>query len=223
MNYPLSNEYTWAVLNAIEESAKFYNKKKPFKRPWFYWHVIQQVSLDGLWLEFGTGSGDSAANIAKMMEKKWPNNLLHTFDSFEGLPEPWVRGKNDIMRVGKYAQKNWQKYLDGFLEENPNVRVIAGMFQDTLEGFLQEHDGVCAFIHIDCDLYSSTKYVLDCLGDRIVPQTVIIFDEFYNYPNYLDHEFKAWMEYSMAHLDTMNGSAYFACVPDGHQVALKVI
>jgi len=30
--------------------------------------------------------------------------------------------------------------------------------------------------------YSSTKTVFDTLADRIVPGTVIVFDEFFNYP-----------------------------------------
>jgi hypothetical protein len=49
-----------------------------------------------------------------------------------------------------------------------------------------------AFIHIDCDLYSSTKAVLSGLSHRIVPGTVIVFDEYFNYPNWQQHEFRAF-------------------------------
>jgi predicted O-methyltransferase YrrM len=223
MNILDSDGYIESVSQAIEKSAKFYNKKKPSKKPWLYWHVLQQVSLSGLWLEFGTGSGETAVYLSRIMKEQNQDGILYTFDSFEGLPEPWDRGNNDTYEIGRFAQKNWHKYLDVFLEENPNVEVIVGMFQDTLERFLQEHDGVCAFIHIDCDLYSSTKHVLNCLADRIVPGTIILFDEFYNYPNYLEHEFKAWKEYTVEHVGRINGSIYFGSVPDGHQVALKVI
>jgi len=48
---------------------------------------------------------------------------------------------------------------------------------------------------LDADLYSSTKFVLDKLHDRIVKGTVISFDEIYNYPEYADHEIKAWVEF----------------------------
>ena len=51
-------------------------------------------------------------------------------------------------------------------------------------------------MHIDADLYSSTKYVFDNIEDRIVPGTVISFDEVYNNQVYLDHEMKAWVEFA---------------------------
>ena len=68
--------------------------------------------------------------------------------------------------------------------------------QDTLEEFLDEHPEPIAYLHIDADLYSSTKYVFDNIEDRIVPGTVISFDEVYNNQVYLDHEMKAWVEFA---------------------------
>jgi predicted O-methyltransferase YrrM len=215
--------YDEAVLQAIETSEKFLRDGKPEKKPWFYWRTIEQVSLDGLWLEFGTGSGESTANLAAMQKRTHPNRIFYTFDWFQGLPEKWVRGENDICDVGAFSALEWESNIHEFLEANDNVKVIIGLFQDTLGGFLEKHNGVCAFIHVDCDLYSSTKYVLDTLGKRIVPGTVIIFDELYNYPNYLEHEWKAWKEYLASHSGRIKGCVYLARVPDGHQVALKVI
>ena len=34
---------------------------------------------------------------------------------------------------------------------------------------------------MDCDLYSSSKYVLEAYGHRLRPQSIILFDEFFNY------------------------------------------
>ena len=51
-----------------------------------------------------------------------------------------------------------------------------------------------AFIHVDCDLYESTRCVLELLEDRIVPGTIIVFDEYFNYPNWQEHEFRAFQE-----------------------------
>jgi hypothetical protein len=51
-----------------------------------------------------------------------------------------------------------------------------------------------AFMHMDADLYSSTKTVFDTLADRIVPGTVIVFDEFFNYPGWKRGESKAFAE-----------------------------
>ena len=49
---------------------------------------IEQISDDGLILEFGVYSGDTINHIAKQL----PNRKVHGFDSFEGLPENWKAG-----------------------------------------------------------------------------------------------------------------------------------
>ena len=54
-----------------------------------------------------------------------------------------------------------------------------------------------SFIHVDCDLYSSTKYVLDSLKHMIKPGCILVFDELVNYPGYEgdNGELRAWYEF----------------------------
>lgn len=61
--------------------------------------------------------------------------------------------------------------------------------------FAANQRGPAAFLHIDCDLYSSTANIFASLGDRIVPGTILMFDEYFNYPNWQAHEHKAFMEF----------------------------
>ena len=35
----------------------------------------------------------------------------------------------------------------------------------------------------------------DLVGDRLAPDAVLVFDEFFNYPGWQQHEFRAWMEF----------------------------
>ena len=51
------------------------------------------------------------------------------------------------------------------------------------------------FIHIDCDLYSSTKTIFDLLKERIKPGCVLVFDEYFNHPSWEEDEYKAFMEF----------------------------
>jgi len=77
-----------------------------------------------------------------------------------------------------------------------NVKLIKGLFEDTIDAFLIDYNiDKISLIHIDCDLYSSTKTVLDHIRDKIVSGTIIIFDEYFNYPNWQIHEFKAFQEF----------------------------
>jgi hypothetical protein len=76
----------------------------------------------------------------------------------------------------------------------PNVILHKGWFDETLPDFVAENPGPVAFLHVDCDLYSSTKTIFQYVGDRIVPGTVIVFDEYFNYPGWREHEHKAFQE-----------------------------
>ena len=51
------------------------------------------------------------------------------------------------------------------------------------------------FLHIDSDLYSSCKTIFDLLGPRLGPGTVILFDEYFNFPHWEEAEIKAFQEY----------------------------
>ena len=143
-------------------------------------YVKNSEYKDKLFLEFGTYKGELINFCSSLI----PEAKFYGFDSFEGLPESfsiWKRGRFDIK--GKLPKVN------------KNVSLIKGYFNETLPKFLEEHKEEAAFIHIDCDLYSSTKTVFDNIYDRIVPNTVIQFDEYYNYPGWRNHEFKAFQEF----------------------------
>ena len=63
------------------------------------------------------------------------------------------------------------------------------MFADTLP---KAQLGVLDFVHIDCDIYSSTKTVFEHIEVR--DGTIILFDEYWGYEDYRNHERKAFME-----------------------------
>lgn len=147
------------------------------------WHRYLSGITTGQALEFGVWNGRSINYMAEVR----PDALFHGFDSFEGLPEPWVRGhpaghfKTDVSKV---------KWRD-------NVRIHAGWFNDTLPPFMSEQprrrvEGV----HIDCDLGSSTRTVLGMLTPWLLEdKPLLLFDELYNYPGYEEHEFRAFLDW----------------------------
>jgi hypothetical protein len=145
-------------------------------------HAIQQVGVDGLWLEFGVSTGGSIKWITSLTER-----MVYGFDWFEGLPEDWVLGD------GYYPYPRGSfRGRPSFTR--PNMTLLVGLFQETLPAFLSAQTGPVAFVHVDCDLYSSTRYVLQTLRDRFVAGTVIAFDDLFNYPNYAHHEMQALLE-----------------------------
>ena len=144
------------------------------------YYAISQITVTGLILEFGVFKGSTISLIANTLNK----NIVYGFDSFEGLPETWRPG----FEKGTFS-------LQTLPDVPENVSLIKGMFDKTLPIFLKEHKEYISFIHIDCDLYSSAKYVLFSLLDRITRGTVIVFDEFYNYLGWEHGEYKAFFEF----------------------------
>ena len=65
-----------------------------------------------------------------------------------------------------------------------------------LPEFLAAHpDDSVAFLHVDCDIYSSTVTVLRTLAPRLKPGAILVFDEYFNYPNWQRHEWRAFQEF----------------------------
>ena len=146
--------------------------------------LTNQVSKSGLFLEFGVFEGESINFCADLA----PTKTFTGFDSFEGLPETWG---------GKEAKGHFD--LNGKLPQvRKNVELNKGWFDDSLPKFLEKNTNDVAFLHIDCDLYSSTKTIFDNLKNKIKIGTIIVFDEYFNYPNWQKHEYKAFQEFVQA-------------------------
>ena len=172
--------------------------------------AINSISIeDGLILEFGVWKGESINYIAK----KLPSKKVNGFDSFEGLPEMWRDGldKNVFQISDKVLTK--LKFLD-------NIVLIKGYFDETLPAFFENINLPISFMHIDSDLYSSAKTIFDIAGKLIQGGTVIVFDEFFNYPGWEIGEFKAFSEF----INEKNLRYKFITYNQRHeQVALKIV
>jgi hypothetical protein len=144
-------------------------------------YSISQITLDGLIMEFGVYKGETINFIADLL----PNRQIYGFDSFEGLPETW-----------RYNFYKGTFKLDNLPKVKENVVLVKGWFEESLPKFIEKHRNTPAsFIHIDCDLYSSTKTVFNYLKNNIAAGTIIVFDEFFNYIGWEDGEFKAFYEF----------------------------
>ncbi len=143
--------------------------------------AMDRMPNDGGILEFGVANGKSISFIAGLTGRP-----IHGFDSFEGLPDDWP-GRHE--ERGHYS-------TGGRLPDVPShVTLVPGLFEETLPAFLADDDRKAAFIHMDCDLYVSTRMVLEHLGPRIVVGTVIVFDEYFNHVGWRQNEFRAFQEF----------------------------
>ena len=172
-----------ALLEAAEYAGKHMAKAfKSHDKHEVLLHTLEHVPKGGLVLEFGVWTGRTINTIAERVGR---SRTVHGFDSFEGLPEDWY---------GAYKEGTF--HTGGKLPKvRSNVVLHKGWFDKTLPDFASSQSEKIAFLHIDCDLYSSTKTIFEFLGDRILPGTVILFDEYFNYPGWREHEYKAFKEF----------------------------
>jgi predicted O-methyltransferase YrrM len=62
--------------------------------------------------------------------------------------------------------------------------------------------------------------VLEQVGPRLRPGSVVVFDEFFNYPGWEAHEARAWAEYTAAHDLAFRYEAY---THDNEQVVVRLV
>lgn len=86
--------------------------------------------------------------------------------------------------------------------------------------FIEIISGNAFFLHIDCDLYSSKKTIFQNLFKFIKTGTIIVFDEYFNYPGWKASEYKALMEFIQ-----ISGKSfeYIGYNKFGEQVAIKIL
>lgn len=143
--------------------------------------ACKQDLVDGLTLEFGVRTGTTINHLSKCL----PENTIFGFDSFEGLPAAWSGWS---MEKGAFAREELPHVRD-------NVVLVRGWFDQSLPAFLAENPGTVSLVHIDSDIYSSAKTILDNIANRVSPGTIIVFNEYFNYPNWQQHEFRAFKEF----------------------------
>lgn len=166
-------------------------------------HALSLAPAEGMALEFGVWSGATLKIIAGARG----GGETYGFDSFEGLPETWRTGFD----AGTFD-------IDG-LPEVPGAELVVGWFDEVLPGFLEQHPGPVDFLHVDSDLYSSAKTVLDLVGPRLRPGSIIVFDEYFNFPGWQEHEYLAWREYVER---TGTEFSYVGYTYDNEQVIVRI-
>jgi hypothetical protein len=152
--------------------------------------VIDLVCRGGLreklLLEFGVFEGRTLNFFAERLRSANADEPIYGFDSFEGLEENWSHVNFPRRRFNREGKTP---------KTRAKARIVRGWVQDTLPQFLREHPGkMIAFMHMDMDTYSPTKFILENTRDRCCGGTVILFDELYGYPNWRGHEYRALIE-----------------------------
>jgi hypothetical protein len=178
------------IQRSLEDTANFVeeNLSEAVYRPTrddFFSSVFNVISNDNpLICEFGVWKGRGINYLAR----KFPQVIVNGFDSFSGLPEKWA---------GNDLDKGYFN-LNGVVPNiEKNVKLYVGNFDDTIPKFMKEilNSPKIDLLVIDCDIYSSTETVLTLTLPKIKKGSVLVFDEYFGYPGWRQHEHRAFIEF----------------------------
>jgi O-methyltransferase len=139
---------------------------------------ISSNKVDGDYLEFGVFRGTSFI-MAHNLSKRYALNAMRffAFDSFEGLPN----SEGMVFTKGEFAcsEELFRTMVRKSGVDLHNVFTVKGFYSDSLNEKTKQKYQMqkAAIVHIDCDLYTSTKAVLKFIESLIVPGTILIFDD----------------------------------------------
>jgi acyl-homoserine lactone acylase PvdQ len=132
-------------------------------------------------LEFGVYKGNTINYLSKFVKK------IYGFDSFYGLSEDWVGG------TVNHFEKTYST-MGELPKVNSNVQLIKGDIKETLETFINKNNSKIFFVNFDLDTYESTKFALSKIKKNFTSNTILYFDEFYDFAGWETGEYKAFKE-----------------------------
>ncbi len=234
-------------LNAFLPNIFHYKVTQPYVWRHAFKYRIWEASLNkneeiGHYYEFGVFKMRTAVNFHRVRRLKsfWTKQLkdirMYCFDSFEGLPAP---SKGDFSRdsiwvKGAYTASLESAQLVAKKYKIKNIEFIKGYFSDSLTTELKDRLNKYrpGFIHIDCDLYSSTADVLKWLDGFALPGAIVYFDDIWDYYAHPEAgEMRAINEYNstnsnrgmlIEHPLSLGSKTVFAYVPrDPEEIAAQ--
>ena len=141
--------------------------------------LVVEQGLEGDVAECGVYKGGVSLLMALTLMESLSAKVLHMYDSFEGLPDP--NSAKDLPYYRKGALRAGLQQVNELLAAHGaqgNASIHPGWFESVLP-LLPPTQKFC-FLHIDCDLYESTKICLNELYDRVVEGGIVVFDDYFD-------------------------------------------
>lgn len=172
-----------AGIKIVGADALGFSKEWPDRLIYFERLLSLIKDAKGDIVECGVAGGASLAIFLTLNRNSPVKRHIWGFDSFEGLPTPGDKdtGLKSIGKRGMFSDAIERKVLLDLraiaIDENSvrdQVTLVKGWFSDTLS----KYTGSIALLHLDADLYESTKCALENLWPKVVAGGIIALDEY---------------------------------------------
>jgi len=163
---------------------KIYSKAKPRTkvtedRCYIIYRLCEHcLHFDGDFAECGVYKGGSAFLIADtLVSNSIQDKQVHLFDTFAGMPAIANEDPSGV-REGFFGDNSLESVKD-YLQAFPFVAFYPGIIPQTFDAV---KDRRFAFVHIDVDLYQTTKDCCHFFYDRMSKGGIMIFDDYGFWP-----------------------------------------
>jgi O-methyltransferase len=177
--YPTANYAPWnsdsAFLSTYESIRS--NTLVDIYRCWELWTLAGQTKkLGGGILEVGVWRGGTGTLMAKRAQLAGAKDPVYLCDTFEGVVKA---GAQDTTYKGGEHADTAQHVVEDLVRALglKNVRILKGIFPEET-AHLVDPGARFRLCHIDVDVYSSARDVMDWIWGRMVPGGVVIYDDY---------------------------------------------
>lgn len=144
---------------------------------WQLVHKVQGIDPNAAILEVGVWRGGTAGIMSKRLTDLGSSTNLYLADTFSGVAKA---GVNDSFYSGGEHSDTSTEVVEDVLKNKSHYRhykILQGIFpEDTAPEIpANERFGLC---HIDVDVYSSAKDILEWVWDRLITGGVVAFDDY---------------------------------------------
>jgi len=142
-----------------------------FNESFIVYSLVRSLrDMEGDMAEVGVYEGSTARVICGQMGSK----RLHLFDTFEGLPDGASANEKSL-----YPKRPYECSLESvqeYLSEYDNVTYYKGLFPDSAAAVDPELR--FCFVHMDVDLYESTRACLEYFYPRMHPGGIMLSHDY---------------------------------------------
>ncbi|MCP4147159.1 MAG: dTDP-6-deoxy-L-hexose 3-O-methyltransferase [bacterium] len=160
-----------------------------FGKLWARYDLFKMVmDLPGDIVECGVLKGTGALYWARMIEVFNPlsRRKVIGFDTFEGYPDT-MKGEQDKKTSGEFLKDaNYSGVTtDEIMAQaaalglEHRIELVKGDATKTISEYVEKRPGFrAALVNLDFDIYEPTYAALENLYPRLVPQGIVVFDEY---------------------------------------------
>ncbi len=182
LSFPSANYAPWL---GDEPFMKIYGQIKgntlvDIYRCYELWQLIQKaqsLNAQAAVLEVGVWRGGTAGIMAQQLSNLKSKAVLYLADTFSGVAKA---GANDSFYTGGEHGDTSQQIVEDVLKNKsqyPHYKILKGIFpEDTAHEI--NADEQFALCHIDVDVYTSAKDILEWVWNRLIPGGVVVFDDY---------------------------------------------